>query len=428
MTSTVSSLRLTAAVNVVKRAEGFPVSSSDIDAILCGIKTYGDASLWPQSELDVVQDTLELEVENYVPQPATPTTPSTNPICTVTAYSQLATAVSSCTDLHIQNLTVPANTTLDLSKVKANTVVTFEGRTFWTWANASYDLLKIGGTNITVQGAACSVLDGNGPAWWDGIGSNGGVPKPDHMFTGSKLFGNSVIKNLYIKNAPTHVFSISGAFGLVMKGIVIDMKEGYTILPTNGLEAAHNTDGFDVASSTDMLITNNLVYNQDDCIAITSGGGLVATNMYCSGGHGLSIGSIGGKSNNTVDGVVFSNSKVLNSQNGARIKCNSGTAGVVNNVTYENIQVSNISDYGIDIQQDYLNGGPTGIPTAGVNITNITMTNIHGTAQPGAQNYYILTAAGTTDATWHFSDVDITGEQHLCAPPVGFELLSHWSL
>jgi len=260
-----------------------------------------------------------------------------------------------------------------------------------------------------MQGAACSVLDGNGPAWWDGIGSNGGVPKPDHMFNAGKLIGNSVIKNLYVKNAPTHVFDISGAFGLVMKAIVIDMKEGYTILPSNGLEAAHNTDGFDIGSSTDTLLTNSLVFNQDDCIAITSGGGLVATNMYCSGGHGLSIGSIGGKSNNTVDGVIFSNSKVLNSQNGARIKCNSGETGLVNNVTYENIQISNISIYGIDIQQDYLNGGPTGIPTAGVNITNIVMTNIHGTVQSGGENYYILTAPGTTAATWKFSDIDVTG-------------------
>ncbi|KZT55467.1 glycoside hydrolase family 28 protein [Calocera cornea HHB12733] len=350
-----TSLSLAAAASLPKRAEGFPVSAADRNAVLC-----------------------------------------------------VASAVAQCTDLHIQDLTVPPNTTLDLSKVKANTVITFEGRTFWQWANATYDLLKVGGTNITIQGAACSVLDGNGPAWWDGIGSNGGVPKPDHMITGSKLLGNSVIKNLYIKNAPTHVFSISGAFGLVMKAIVIDMKEGYTLLPS-GLAAAHNTDGFDVSSSTDMLITNNLVFNQDDCIAITSGGGLVATNMYCSGGHGLSIGSIGGKSNNTVDGVIFSNSKVINSQNGARIKCNSGTAGVVNNVTYQNIQLFNMSTYGIDIQQDYLNGGPTGIPTPGVNITNIVMNNIHGTAQPGAENYYILTAAGTTADTWKFSDIDITG-------------------
>ncbi len=40
-------------------------------------------------------------------------------------------------------------------------------------------MLKFGGSNITVQGACGHVIDGNGAAWWDGIGSNGGVTKWD---------------------------------------------------------------------------------------------------------------------------------------------------------------------------------------------------------------------------------------------------------
>jgi hypothetical protein len=39
------------------------------------------------------------------------------------------------------------------------------------------DLIQIGGTDITIQGEPGAVLDGNGPAWWDGLGSNGGVKK-----------------------------------------------------------------------------------------------------------------------------------------------------------------------------------------------------------------------------------------------------------
>jgi polygalacturonase len=35
--------------------------------------------------------------------------------------------------------------------------------------------------------------------------------------------------------------------------------------------------------------------NQDDCVAVTSGNNLTISNMYCDGGHGLSIGSVGGK-------------------------------------------------------------------------------------------------------------------------------------
>ncbi len=36
-----------------------------------------------------------------------------------------------------------------------------------------------------------------------------------------------------------------------MRGNVIDMKDGYTILPS-GLEAGHNTDGYDISSSTNV--------------------------------------------------------------------------------------------------------------------------------------------------------------------------------
>ena len=40
------------------------------------------------------------------------------------------------------------------------------------------------------------------------------------------------------------------------------------------------------------------------------------TGGTCSGGHGLSIGSVGGRSDNTVETVTFENSVVKNSANG----------------------------------------------------------------------------------------------------------------
>lgn len=39
-------------------------------------------------------------------------------------------------------------------------------------------------------------------------------------------------------------------------------------------------------------------------------------NGVCSGGHGLSIGSVGGRSDNTVDTVTFYNNEVKKSVNG----------------------------------------------------------------------------------------------------------------
>lgn len=70
--------------------------------------------------------------------------------------------------------------------------------------------------------------------------------------------------------------------------------------------------------------------------------------------------------------------------------------------------VYDISIYGIDIQQDYLNGGPTGMPTNGVIITNVTMENIYGTAESDATDYYILCGDGSC-SDFTFNNIDIVG-------------------
>ena len=154
--------------------------------------------------------------------------------------------------------------------------------------------------------------------------------RPDHFFVVSKAIGNSVIKDLYIQNYPTHCFTISGSNGLVIENIILNNTAGNAPnARSSGLPAAHNTDGFDISSTNGLTLRDSVVLNQDDCVAITSGDSITVSNMYCDGGHGLSIGSVGGKSNNNVTNIVFEDSAIVNSQNGARIKTNSGTTGYV---------------------------------------------------------------------------------------------------
>ncbi|KAI4718793.1 glycoside hydrolase [Aureobasidium sp. EXF-10727] len=329
--------------------------------------------------------------------------------CHVTSYSGVAAAVSSCTNIVLDGIAVPGNTTLDLTKLQAGSTVTFAGKTTFAYADANYDMIKVAGTDVTITAEKGAIIDGNGQAWWDGLGSNGGVAKPNHFITVNKAIGKSVVKNLVIQNYPVHCFSISGSDGLVVENILLNNTAGEAPNSrSNGLAAAHNTDGFDISGTNGMVLRDSTVLNQDDCVAVTSGNNITVSNMYCDGGHGLSIGSVGGKSNNNVTNILFKNSKVLNSQNGARIKSNSGTTGYIANVEYRNIQVSNIDIYGIDIQQDYLNGGPTGSPTNGVIIKNITMSNIFGTAQAKARDYYILCGDGSC-SDFTFNNIHITG-------------------
>ncbi|KAH0143527.1 glycoside hydrolase, partial [Aureobasidium melanogenum] len=153
--------------------------------------------------------------------PATPHARAANP-CYVTSYSGVATAVSSCTNITLDSIAVPGNTTLDLTKLQNGTTVTFTGKTTFAYADANYDMIKVAGTDVTITADKDAVIDGNGQAWWDGLGSNGGVAKPNHFITVSKAVGTSVIKNLVIQNYPVHCFSISGSNGLVVENILLN--------------------------------------------------------------------------------------------------------------------------------------------------------------------------------------------------------------
>lgn len=57
---------------------------------------------------------------------------------------------------------------------------------------------------------------------------------------------------------------------------------------SGGKAAGHNTDGFD-CSTTNLVIEDSTIMNQDDCLAINKGSNIVFQRNTCSGGHGISI-------------------------------------------------------------------------------------------------------------------------------------------
>ena len=76
---------------------------------------------------------------------------------------------------------------------------------------------------------------------------------------------SSSITGLTIKNSPVQVFSINGAQDLALTGITIDDSAG------DAGQQGHNTDAFDVGSSSGVTISGVNVKNQDDCLAVNSG-------------------------------------------------------------------------------------------------------------------------------------------------------------
>ncbi|KAK4897851.1 hypothetical protein LTR27_004623 [Elasticomyces elasticus] len=275
---------------------------------------------------------------------------------------------ASCVTIVLSSVAVPSGTTLDLTGLKAGTHVVFEGTTTFGYKEWAGPLVSVAGTDIVVTGAAATSYghrpqlvvsvnlgqmarsqDGGGSRWWDGEGTNGGKTKPK-FFYAHKLLGKSSISNINIKNSPVQVFSINGASGLTLTNVHIDNTAGDS-------GGGHNTDCFDVGSSDNVSIV--------------------------------------------VNGVVIENSKISNSQNGVRIKTVSNASGAVKNVSYKGITLSGITKYGIVIEQDYLNGGPTGSPTSGVPITGLTISGVTGSVASSATDVYILCASGACSGwTW----------------------------
>lgn len=123
-------------------------------------------------------------------------------------------------------------------------------------------MLQISGTGITVKGASGAYLNPDGSRWWDGEGGNGGKTKPKFFYAHDLT--SSTITDLHIQNTPVQAVSINNADGLTITGMTIDNQDGDS-------EGGHNTDGFDIGSSNNVVITGANVYNQDDCVAVNSG-------------------------------------------------------------------------------------------------------------------------------------------------------------
>lgn len=98
--------------------------------------------------------------------------------CICTQFSQITSAVADCTDITLQDIVAPSNNTINLAKLKDNSVVTFAGTTSFEFTNSSdFIPISFGGKNVTITMAPGGVIEGNGSIYWDGLGSNGGLPK-----------------------------------------------------------------------------------------------------------------------------------------------------------------------------------------------------------------------------------------------------------
>ncbi len=192
--------------------------------------------------------------------------------------------------------------------------------------------------NLTIQGTG--TIDGNGADWW-------AVTHDDlHYRPGMLSLGGTdglVIQDVLFLNSPNHNIMLSESLGVRVRRIRV--------------EAPHhspNTDGINFGGGHDQSIVDSHISNGDDCVSIVCagatvpapagagegqipfGGNVVVRNLTCSGGHGVSIGSI---RHGYVSNVSVSEVRFIGSDNGARIKTYPNHSGLIAGISYSGIQV-----------------------------------------------------------------------------------------
>jgi hypothetical protein len=199
----------------------------------------------------------------------------------------------------LDDAAVLAGTTLDLTKLTAGTHASFEGTTTFGYEEWLGSLISVSETSITVAGASGSVINDNVARWRDEKGANGGKTKPKFFYRHSLT--EPTISGFTSKDSLVQLMNISDATTLTVSGLTMNHASGASL--------GHNTDAFDVGSSTGVAISGANVWvtstfvsqtkkkkifcairpsvNQDACLAINSG--------TCNGVRGLSIGSVGGR-------------------------------------------------------------------------------------------------------------------------------------
>ncbi|KXN90815.1 Polygalacturonase 1 [Leucoagaricus sp. SymC.cos] len=321
---------------------------------------------------------------------------------TINSMNDVANAVK-CTTVVLNSFTVPAGVTLNLNLLDGTTV-NMNGDISFGIQNWAGPLFQVSGNDITFNGNG-HTFNGGGPSYWDGLGGNGGVTKPAPMM---KIRISGTYSNVKVLNSPARTYSVSNPGPLVMDKLTIDNSLGdQPNSNSNGQPAGHNTDGFD-ASTENLTIQNSVIKNQDDCLAINRGTNIVFKGNTCSGGHGISIGSV--NSDVTVTGITISGNTITNNDQALRIKTiATATGSTVSNVTYSGNTATGMRRFGVIIDQSYPDtiGTPgNGVKISGVNFVS-PQTSI--SVNSGAQRVAVNCGVGSCTGTWNWSNLKVSG-------------------
>jgi len=251
-------------------------------------------------------------------------------------------------------------------------------------------------------------IDGQGTPWW----SFPSMPRP-RMFSPSSCV-RVLVQNITLSNSPMFHIAISGskASNTTVQNVTIRA-------PGN----SPNTDACDVSGTVILVQNCNISEGDDDFTCGGGTSGVLLTNNTYGTGHGISIGSYtdsGGVSNITVINCTMNGAV-----NGIRIKSDDGRGGLVQNINYLNVSMTNVN-FPIQIYGYYLEVGTpssispyyaaTQVVASVISTTpifrNITFSNIYATSVSGYPIGIIWARTEAPATNIIFKNLNITGNRN----------------
>nr|ADU33344.1 endopolygalacturonase [Gastrophysa viridula] len=325
----------------------------------------------------------------------------TSDYCYIKSYNEAPAIVKKCTHIVVTGFEVPAGKTLELNLLQ-HSVLLFEGTLTFGVAHWAGPFIYITGQNIQVIGGTNHLIHGGGEKYWDGLGGSG-VKKPERVF-----FMNAqvaTVKNINIKNCPLFCVSVLG-HDLTFSGINIDNTDGFA----NGL--ARNTDGITFAQCKNVVLENSKIINQDDGVNILGGcSNVYVRNVHCWGSHGLSVtsGMATTAAKNDVYNVTFEDCSNGGSFVGIHVKTTQPCLGPgsFKQITYKNIQISEVTRSAIEIQQDYPKNDGNSANT--MKIIGVDLINVTGSVKTTSARKVRINCGSGSCSNFKWSNVKITG-------------------
>src|SRR5579862_2380388 len=195
-------------------------------------------------------------------------------------------------------------------------------------------------TDITISGGG--TIDGAGARWWVPAEAarektpGYSMPRPRMISIANSR--NVRVTDVTLQNSPSYHFVPADCENVLVSNVTV-------LAP----ERSPNTDAIDPSACKNVLITKCRIDVGDDNVAIKSGHKVEGREFACEDitvtdcvflhGHGMSIGSetTGGVHNVYVKNCIF-----VNTENGLRIKSQRGKGGVVENINYSDLVMTNV--------------------------------------------------------------------------------------